>query len=288
VATDVAARGIDISDITHVVHYVLPDDIEVYTHRSGRTGRAGKKGISIAIIAAREERRVRDIEFQIKQKLTRIPVPKGVDIVKKQMAHLIEKIKTTEIDALRMDEDWMKDLYQEFDDMEKSEIVQKFIATEFNRFFNYYENARDLEFDSKGRDRDRKVGEADSAGRMSRGTSSNRTRFFINIGMMDELNKGALLRSICDEANIPSTQIGQISILREFSFFEIDNESADLVMGALNRSEYNGKKVRVQVAKESQGGEGGGSSSRGGSYGGNRGGGGYSGNRGGYGNKNRY
>ena len=266
VATDVAARGIDISDITHVVHYVLPDDIEVYTHRSGRTGRAGKKGISIAIISSREEKRIRDIEQQIRQKLIKIPVPKGQDIVKKQMMYLVEKIKSTEVNEALMQEDWLKELYQSFEDMEKTEIVQKFISTEFDRFFNYYKDSRDLKEVEESRSTKNARGES------SRKVNAGQTRLFVNLGMLDDVNKGALLRLICDAGGISSHQVGPISLLREFSFIEVASEAADQVVNGVNGAVFQDKKVRVQFAKASESDRGGDRSRSGGrgGFGGNR------------------
>ena len=260
VATDVAARGIDVSDITHVVHYVLPDDIEVYTHRSGRTGRAGKKGLSIAVISMKEEKRVRDIEYQIKQKLVRIPVPKGMDIVQKQMRYLVEKVKNHPINTENMDQSWMEELYHEFDDMDKNELVQRLIATEFDRFFNYYKDARDLEYESeRGGRRNLDSSAAGKGNRSSRaGNDSNKVRFFINLGMEDDVNKGALLRFICEHADISSQQIGQISVLREFSFFDAEGSASSSIMDSINGLKFGNKRTKVQIArgKESTGGGG--------------------------------
>jgi ATP-dependent RNA helicase DeaD len=248
VATDVAARGIDVNDISHVMHYMIPDDIEVYTHRSGRTGRAGKTGISIAILTPRDERRVREIENQIKQQMQRIQPPKGQDICEKQLLHLVARVAEKEASA-GMDT-FLPNAYEKLQDFTKEELIQKFLSFEFERFLNYYENAQDLSNSA----------EDSSRRREPRGADTGFTRFFLNIGALDGANKGSLLKFLCDTTGLRSNSVGRIDLMKGFSFFEVPEADCDTVLSSLKNSDFEGKRVSVEVSKprKDEGGGGGG------------------------------
>ena len=285
VATDVAARGIDVDDITHVINYNLPDEIENYTHRSGRTARAGKKGESMVLINTRESHKIKAIERKIRTEFTKGNIPEAKEICEIQLMKLVDKVITTEVKEDNIAE-FLPLVMKEFEGLTKEEVVKKFVSAEFNRFIEYYERAGDLnQKEGQGRDRDR--GDRGDRGRDrdrgGRRNDENKTRFFVNIGKRDGLNPGGLLRVVCDSADLKSDKVGRIDILDSFSFFEADNEHADMIIQRVNGADYEGHSVSVEVTKNKGG--GGGRSSGGRSGGGNRGGGSRSsfGNRGGSG-----
>ncbi|MES2588781.1 MAG: DEAD/DEAH box helicase [Bacteroidota bacterium] len=291
VATDVAARGIDVDSITHVINYNLPDEIENYTHRSGRTARAGKKGQSIVLINTRESYKIKAIEKQINTTFLVGKIPSSEEICTIQLTSLINKIKETDVKEDKI-EKFMTSIMSDFEELTKEEVIKKFISAEFNRFIEYYERAGDLNADS---DRNRERGGDDRndraprerGERRDRGERSafgrddaNKTRFFVSIGKRDGLNPGGLLRVICDETGLNSANIGKIDILPSFSFFEADNEHAENILSKVHGADYEGNKVSIEITKKkAEPREGG---NRGGSFGGNRGGnssGGFGGSR---------
>lgn len=287
VATDVAARGLDIDNITHVLNYNLPDDIENYTHRSGRTARAGKKGQSIVLINTRENYKIKTIEKQIRVTFTQGVLPKPEDICAIQLGKLIDDVIKTEVKEADI-EKFMPQIMAGFGEMSKEEIVKKFVSAEFNRFIDYYSNAGDLNANSDrgergdrndrndrgergGRDRrDRSYDEGrEDRPRRDRGSEEGKTRFFVSVGQRDGLNPGGLLRLICDSTGLKSGNIGKIDIMPAFSFFEADQAETDNILRKVNGSEYEGTTVNVEITKN----KGGGSSDRGGRSGGGFGGG---------------
>lgn len=292
VATDVAARGLDIDNITHVINYNLPDDIENYTHRSGRTARAGKKGQSLVLINTRESGKIRAIEKQIRHNFAVGTIPGSEEICEIQLNKLIQKVIATKVNEKEV-EKFLPKMMQEFESLTKEEVVKKFISAEFNRFIEYYESAGDLNAASGSRrDRDDDNGE----GRSPRGRrdelEAGKTRFFVSIGKRDGLNPGGLLRLVCDSAGVQSSAVGRIDIMPSFSFFEADDELAERILKEVNNSDYEGQKVSIEVTKlkpEGRGGNRGGSGGGGGgrrdgkSFGGKYSGGGKSGGSGGYG-----
>ena len=287
VATDVAARGLDIDNITHVLNYNLPDDIENYTHRSGRTARAGKKGQSIVLINTRENYKIRTIEKQIRVTFTAGVLPKPEDICAIQLTKLIDSVIKTEVKEDDI-EKFMPQIMAGLGEMSKEEIVKKFISVEFNRFIDYYSNAGDL--NSSGRDSDRgergERGERSERGRRDRsydegredrprrdrGSEEGKTRFFVSVGQRDGLNPGGLLRLICDSTGLKSANIGRIDIMPAFSFFEADQAETDNILRKVNGSEYEGTTVNIEITKNKGGGgsDRGGRPSGGGFGGGNR------------------
>src|SRR5690606_28737581 len=183
VATDVAARGIDVDDITHVIHLNIPDEIEFYTHRSGRTARAGKTGVSIAIIAKKELGKIRQIEKMVKATITRIPIPGGQEICQKQLLSLMRRVHDVKVKEAEIAE-FLPAVFEELQDLSKEELIKRFASIEFNRFLDYYRNTEDLN------------AEPEREGRVER--YSTGTRIFINLGKMDGLDKAGMLQVIDD------------------------------------------------------------------------------------------
>jgi ATP-dependent RNA helicase DeaD len=278
VATDVAARGLDIDNITHVLNYNLPDDIENYTHRSGRTARAGKKGQSIVLVNTRESYKIKAIEKQIRVSFTKGELPKPEDICAIQLTKLIKDVVKTEVKEKEI-EKFMPQIMAEFEELSKEDIVKRFISTEFNRFIDYYNNAGDINASGRDRDngRDRDFGsdrgrrdnfDRPKRDRGERGPESGKTRFFVSIGNRDGLNPGGLLRLICDNTGLKSGSIGKIDIMPAFSFFEADKGETDNILNKVNGSEYEGTSVNIEITKPKTGGDRGGR--RGGGNGGRR------------------
>jgi len=265
VATDVAARGIDVDDITHVINYNLPDEIENYTHRSGRTARAGKHGESLVLVTPRESYKIKQIEKKIRTSFTKGNIPNAKEICEIQLMKLVDKVITTPVKEEDMAE-FLPAVMQEFDSFSKEEVIKKFVSAEFNRFIEYYNRAGDINAkEGRGRDRDRDRGErGDRRERGGRRNDENKTRFFVNLGKRDGLNPGGLLRVVCDSTGLKSDKVGRIDILASFSFFEADNNLADDIIQKVNGADYEGTTVSVEVTKKK---------SDGGSRGGNRGGG---------------
>ncbi len=246
VATDVAARGLDVTNLTHVINHKLPDQIENYTHRSGRTGRAGSKGISVILVSNKEKGRIRAIERIIKKKFIEGKVPSGKEICQNQLMHLIDKVQNTEVNESQIAE-FLPSIYEKLEGLNREELIQKFVSLEFNTFLSYYENANDLN----------NLSSRDSARRT---TDENMTRFFINIGRKDSLNPGKLI-GLINEQNIgDKVDIGSIDILDTFSFFEIDKNYQEKTLEAFlnNEPDFNGRSVNIEITKKERSGGGGG------------------------------
>lgn len=259
VATDVAARGIDVTDITHVIHYNLPEDVENYTHRSGRTARAGKKGVSIAIVNSKELFKIKSIERIIKSSFVLKSVPTPDQICEVRLMSTVNKIVETPVDAKRMSK-YMPGIMAKLADLSNEELVQKFVAAEFNRLLDYYSgSAADLNSDGKNdrsdrrdrNDRDRKSDFSDSGfkkGRRGEGRREdlNVQRFFVNLGRKDGLNQGALLRLVCDNAGVTKNSIGKIDIMNNFSFFDADKSEVENILKKMKGAEFEGKTMSVE------------------------------------------
>jgi ATP-dependent RNA helicase DeaD len=233
VATDVAARGIDVNDISHVINYHLPDEVESYTHRSGRTARAGKKGVSIAIVSNKDQNKVFQIEKKIKIKFDEGKLPSGKEICEQQLVGYVEKIKSVKINEDEI-ADLIPSIINSFEEYSKEELIKRMIGIEFNQLLKYYENSRDIVKDkgSKG----------------PRVKSDDHQRFFINLGLNKGLNKGGLLRLICSNTNIDSKNIGALDLFNEFSFFEVDKKLSNEIIDNLKDKEYDGKTFLVEIA----------------------------------------
>ncbi|HPH15636.1 MAG TPA: DEAD/DEAH box helicase [Bacteroidales bacterium] len=304
VATDVAARGLDVQNLSHVINFSIPDDIETYTHRSGRTGRAGKEGISIAILNLKEKGKLRQIERLIKKTFELKQVPGGKEICNIKILNLIDKIKSVEVNDEKIGS-FMGSITNAFADMSKEEIIQHFVSYEFNRILEYYENAPDINVDSSrdgGRERDRdgrNRRDRDRGERSERGDRSERdrsfrndspredrrdrgerrdredrgertertdrgerrerryddvdrsnfTRFFINIGKKEDLDKSKMLKLLNEHANDRDIQYGAIDILKSFSFFEVDAKYTSKILSSFAQASYEGRPISVEVAQ---------------------------------------
>lgn len=264
VATDVAARGLDVDDLTHVINYGLPDDIESYTHRSGRTGRAGKKGTSISIIHTRERYKVKAIEKIIQKEFVDGTLPAAKDICSKQLYKVMDQILKVDVNEEEI-EPFLKDIYRHFEYIDKEDIIKKIISMTFNRFLEYYANAPEIEKPS-GKRSDR---EGERSSRSSRGERNRKTprtpeagykRLFINLGKDDGFYPGEVMQFI--NKNVHGRQeVGHIDLLGKFSYIEVPEKDANKVMKALNGTTYKKREVRCNDAEE--GGHGRGSRSNG-------------------------
>ncbi|MDG1914906.1 MAG: DEAD/DEAH box helicase [Crocinitomix sp.] len=261
VATDVAARGIDVDDITHVIHYQLPEDVENYTHRSGRTARAGKKGTSIALINTKEGRRIKSIERIIKSQFDLKKVPSPSEIVETQLSSLISGITDAEVDSSRI-EKYMPVLMEQLEDYSKEDLIKRFVSAEFNKFLSYYENSRDLNASQRsgGNDRDdygsRKRGSRDRGDR----NDANKQRFFVSLGRKDGFNHGALLRLLCDNTGVNKSDIGKIDVLDSFSFFDADKKETETILRKMQGIDFEGSMLNVEKTKNRDENRGGGNS----------------------------
>ncbi len=280
VATDVAARGLDIDNITHVINYNLPDDIENYTHRSGRTARAGRKGESLVLVNTRETGKIRAIEKQMRTTFTLGTVPNAEEICEIQLLKLIHKVISTDVREKDIQK-FMPTIMAEFEALSKEEVIKHFVSTEFNRFIEYYERAGDLNASASKGD-DRNDDRPNRRERKTNETESGKTRFFVSIGRRDGLNPGGLLRLICDATGLNSGNVGRIDIMTSYSFFEADNEYSDNILKKVNGAEYEGNAVSIEITKDKPSGggnRGGGERSGGDRRGGNSFGGKFQGGR---------
>ncbi len=261
VATDVAARGIDVLDITHVIHYNLPDDIENYTHRSGRTARAGRSGKSLALVNTRETYKIRQVESLLQTKIKQSVIPDSEAICEKQMYALMDKIVSTKVDEEAIDLYWPV-FYKKLKDIPAEEIVLKFISLELNAFLDYYKDSEDLNASlekstpgkGKGKERGRERGREGGreGGKFNRNLTGAKRRFFISLGEKQNLNKGALLRLVCSETGIESFHMGRIDIHSRHAFFEVDELMSNQILPKIKEGVYEGKSFEVTPA---QGGE---------------------------------
>ncbi|WP_136667072.1 DEAD/DEAH box helicase [Flavobacterium sp. H122] len=248
VATDVAARGIDVDNVTHVVNYQLPDEIETYNHRSGRTGRAGKLGTSIVIVTKSEIRKIHTIEKIIKQKFEEKSIPSGIEICEIQLLHLANKIHDTEID--HEIDNYLPAIYEVFQDLTKEELVKRMVSVEFNRFLAYYKSKRDIT--SQGGER----GERSSEPREIR--AGDPVRYFINIGARDDFDWMQLKDFLKETLDLGRDDVFKVDVKEGFSFFNTDGEHTAKVMDTLNGFELHGRRINVEISKN----DGGGNSSR--------------------------
>jgi len=247
VATDVAARGIDVDDITHVINYQLPDEIETYTHRSGRTGRAGKDGISMVIVSKSEVRKIRSIEKIIQKSFVKKEIPSGMEICEKQLIHLANNIKETEINH---DIDaYLPNINEVLESFSKEELIKKVFSVEFTRFYNYYKKAKDL--NSSAGDPTSYTEDVDSV------------RYFLNIGGKDDFDWMSLKDFLRDILSLDKDDVYKVDVKDTFSFFNTDKKHQELVMSVFADFELEGRKVNIEISTD-RGGRGGGRSSGGG------------------------
>ncbi len=279
VATDVAARGLDVNDLTHVINYNLPDDPEVYIHRSGRTGRAGKKGISVALIHMREKGKLKQVERAVNKKFIKKYVPSGIEICEKQMLSFIDKVEKVEVNDEQIAQ-FMPVIYKKLAWLEREELIKHFVSIAFNRFLTYYENAPDINVDESnyndrndrggrdrdrgrrrdrndrgGRDRDRgrRGDRYERGGRSDRGDRGGRggyefSRFFFNMGKKNGISKRTIIDLINENMPGKSVEIGNIEVLKGFSFFEIDKKYEREIISSFRSASYKGQRVGIELA----------------------------------------
>jgi len=253
IATDVAARGIDVDGITHVINYELPDDIEVYTHRSGRTARAGKSGICISICHTRETFKIRQLEKMINSTFHKVDIPSGKEVCRRQFFHFMDKLIQTDISHGDY-ETYLPDLMQKFESVSKEEVLQRVAALEFDHFLKYYENADDLnlKLDTRNRtssnDRDGMSSRNDRSDRNFNRRDNGYTRLFINLGIKDGFYKASFLQFILDESNLKKEVLGKIDMRDMNSWVEVDKANAGKMIKAIDGKRYNNRTVRMNEA----------------------------------------
>ncbi len=248
VATDVAARGLDVNDLSHVINYNLPDDIEVYTHRSGRTGRAGRRGTSIAIIHRRETGRIKQNERMAKVSFERKPVPGGREICEKQLFHLVDRMEQIEVNEEQI-EPYMSVIYKKLDWMSREDLIKRFVSVEFNRFLAYYKNAPDLNVKAESSRSERGSRQTEKV--RERRSKTNFTKFYLNIGGKHNMNPARLIGLINEYTNDSSIRIGKIDIEKNFTMFEIDSKHEAVIEPAFNGATFAGQLALVQKANSS-------------------------------------
>ena len=255
VATDVAARGLDVNDLTQVINYGLPDDTESYTHRSGRTGRAGKTGVSIAIINLREKGKMREIERIIKKKFDIGTLPTGKEICEQQLIKLIDDIEKVKVDEEEI-ETFLPGIYRKLEWLSKEDLIKRVVSMEFNRFLDYYKNAAEIE-QPKGNEKRESQKERKDHGsdreKTSRKAEKGYTRLFLNLGKTDGFYANQIIELINRNLKKERIEIGRIDLMQNFSFFEIAEAQAPMVIKALNKTTANGRRVIVEVAGENNG-----------------------------------
>jgi ATP-dependent RNA helicase DeaD len=249
VATDVAARGIDVNDVSHVINYRLPDETELYTHRSGRTARAGKSGVTVTIANTKDMDKIRQIERQINTKLVYAKVPGGVEVCEAQLMALMKKIQKVEIDREEISK-YLPSIYDELKDMDKDELIKRIVSLEFNRFIEYYREEEDLNIDFLKKDHVR-----------TRGADNKGNSMFINLGTMDGFTTGSMANYLKEITGLSAEAFERINVKGAYSFIDIKEPFLPDVLNSFENEVYKGRKIRVD-------GSGGGGSKGGGSKGG--------------------
>lgn len=256
IATDVAARGLDVDNLTHVINFALPDDNDVYMHRSGRTGRAERKGEALSIVHAGEIGRIRYLESKLGKKIEMKKIPSGREICETQLLRLIDKVENVEVNQETI-ADFLPAIYEKLNDLSREELIQHFVSVEFNKYLSYYKNARDINVDPKELSKPRFGDRYDRR----RGDRNNGkfSRFFINIGSNNNLTPKTLMGLINEHVPQRGLEIGKIDILKNFSFFEVEEPRKGMIPESFKQVNYRGTKVFVEHSnKEKRGGGGGG------------------------------
>lgn len=256
VATDVAARGIDVQGISHVINYELPDDTEVYTHRSGRTGRAGRSGLCVSIVTPKEQYRLRQVEKLINSRFHKMDIPTGKDVCRKQFFHFIDRMLQADISHGEY-ETYLPSLREKFAGIEKEEILQRVAALEFDRFLTYYENAADLNVREDARKT--KGGASQAAGSREGGTrrgaasAGHYQRLFVNLGTKDGFYKASFLQFILDMSDLSKDVLGKIDMREMNSWVEIDPRAAKQMIQSLDGKNFRGRRIRMNDAESGGG-----------------------------------
>ena len=244
IATDVAARGIDVNNVTHVINYNLPDELESYTHRSGRTARAGKSGVSICIINTKEVFKIKQIEKLLSSKFIYSKIPDGVEVCEQQLLMLVKKIHNVEVDESGI-EKYLPGIYEELKELDREELIKRVVSIEFNRFLEYYRNANDLNIDYSKKDHVRGGDEKYRSGA---------PRMFINLGSMDGFDTGKMLGYLIDISTLPKTAFGRIDIKGVYSFIDVEEDKIQNALDSFKNEVYKGRRVRVDISTGSGGG----------------------------------
>jgi ATP-dependent RNA helicase DeaD len=260
VATDVAARGLDVNDLTHVINYNLPDDPEVYVHRSGRTGRAGKKGVSVTLIHMREKGKLKIVEKTVNKPFIKKDVPSGKVICEKQLFSLIDKVEKTEVNEEQI-APFMPVIYKKLAWLGREELIKHFVSVEFNRFLKYYENAPDInvneahENESKRGDGDRRRKKGNRDRDKNRGNRKERggfeySRFFFNMGKKNGIKKRTIIDLINQQMPGKNVEIGNIEVLKGFSFFEVDKKYEKEMLKNFKNAKFKGQRIGIDIANK--------------------------------------
>lgn len=237
VATDVAARGIDVNDVSHVINYNLPDEIEIYTHRSGRTARAGKSGISLSLINTREIDKIRQLERQVNRKFTYAKVPDGVDVCEQQLISMMKKIQSVEVNEQGIDK-YLPAIYEELKDLNKEDLIKKVVSIEFNRFLEYYRDSHDLNIDFAQKDHIK-----------SNDGFRKSSSMFINLGEMDGFDIPKMLKYLIETTDLPADAFGRINIKGVYSFIDMEEKQIASALISFKNEVYKGRKVRVDISQ---------------------------------------
>ena len=240
VATDVAARGIDVDDITHVINYQLPDEIETYTHRSGRTGRAGKSGVSMVVVTKSELRKIKSIERIIKQSFEQKDIPSGEEICQVQLFHLAKSVKNTEIN--HEIDSYLPQIEEIFEDFTKEEVIKKVFSVEFTRFYNYYKNASSINSPNASHN-DYREGE----------DTGESTRYFINIGAKDDFDWMSLKDFLKENLDLGRDGVSRVDVKDSFSFFNTDTSEREKVLAFFENFQHDGRNINVEITKDKGG-----------------------------------
>lgn len=267
VATDVAARGLDVDNLTHVINYNLPDEAEAYIHRSGRTGRAGKTGLSVSIIHSRENHKIRVLERLVGQKFEHKLIPNGHEICEKQLFNLINNMENIRVDNKQIDQ-FMPMIYKKLEWLTREDLIQRFVSVEFNRFLEYYKDTGDInvsvksagssirdENKPKRRDsrrdsrRDERFDNRRDNRRDERHDDKRFSRFFINVGSKDGLTAPVMIGLINDFSRRRDLKIGRIDLMKKFSFFEVDKDYESLILKSFKGKYFNKTKLTVEISQ---------------------------------------
>src|SRR6476620_6936127 len=256
IATDVAARGIDVQGITHVINYELPEDVEVYTHRSGRTGRAGNQGICMSIVHIKELYKLRQIQTMVKAPFHRLEIPSGKDVCRKQFFSFMDKLLQTDISHGDY-ETYVPMLEEKFAEVSKEEVLKRVAALEFDRFLKYYENAEDLNVRERREygDRDRRSGELRDQGRRRDtrgrefGGNGDYTKLFVNLGTKDGFYKASFLQFILDMSDLRKEVLGRVDMKEMNSWVEVDKKAAQKMISSIDGKKYKGRRIRMNEAE---------------------------------------
>jgi ATP-dependent RNA helicase DeaD len=245
IATDIAARGLDVNNLTHVIHYDLPDDLEIYTHRSGRTGRAGKTGISLSIINMKEKYKIQSIEKTVRRKITAANVPLGKDICEQQLLHLIDRVRAVDIDSDQISP-YLSVIEEKLADLDRESLLKHFVSLEFNRFLNYYKNTPDLAIIARELPKKKMAPKTFAQTSAKELSHTGFTYLVVNIGKNDHVLPPQIIGLINQSTRNRFIRLGNIDISPDRSRFQIENHYVDEVYKAISGYKFCGKKLSVE------------------------------------------